>query len=202
MTDDRRPAVIFGAGPVGRAIARQLLAAGRPCASSPAAARASRGPSITGRPAMDAARPRGLRGRRPRLPLRRPGLSPLGGRISRPCRTASCAAPRGRGALVVVENLYGYGVAGTLTEGAAADRHHPQGPRSAPDDRAPVRRPRGGPLQAVAGRAADFFGPGVRQSVFGDAASGPPCWRARGALARRPRRAAQRRPTCPISPAR
>jgi nucleoside-diphosphate-sugar epimerase len=167
MTEDL--SVIFGAGPVGRAIARALVAAGRPVRIV-----TRRGTSVDGATGQVA-----------------DAMDPV--QASAACAGAArvfhCAAPayhrwvaefpalqdniaagaaRAGAVLVAVENLYGYGVAGRLTEDLPLTATTRKGrTRAAMTDRLFADH-RAGRLQAVAGRASDFIGPDVRQSVFGD----------------------------------
>jgi nucleoside-diphosphate-sugar epimerase len=70
--------------------------------------------------------------------------------------------------LVVAENLYGYGVAGTLTESLPLQATTRKGRVRAAMSRRLFDAHARGEVQAVAGRASDFFGPGVHQSTMGD----------------------------------
>lgn len=82
---------------------------------------------------------------------------------------AALAAAEATGAvLIVVENLYGYGVAGTLTEDMALTATTHKGALRARLSQELLAAHTAGRAKCVAGRATDFFGPGVRMSALGD----------------------------------
>jgi len=82
---------------------------------------------------------------------------------------AAIAAAEATGAvLVVVENLYGYGVAGTLTENMPLSATTRKGALRAMLSKELLEVHASGRAKCVAGRATDFFGPGVRMSALGD----------------------------------
>jgi nucleoside-diphosphate-sugar epimerase len=82
---------------------------------------------------------------------------------------AAIAAAEATGAvLVVVENLYGYGVAGTLHEGMPLAAVTRKGSVRARLSRELLSAHAAGRIKGVAGRATDFFGPGVRVSALGE----------------------------------
>ncbi|MEO1473047.1 MAG: NAD-dependent epimerase/dehydratase family protein [Pseudomonadota bacterium] len=82
---------------------------------------------------------------------------------------AALAAAEATGAvLVAVENLYGYGVAGTLTEDMALNATTRKGALRARLSRELLATHASGRVKCVAGRATDFFGPGVRISALGE----------------------------------
>jgi uncharacterized protein involved in response to NO len=70
--------------------------------------------------------------------------------------------------LVAAENLYGYGVAGDLHEGLPLTATTRKGRTLAEMSRRLFQAHAAGEVWAVAGRASDFFGPGVRQSIMGE----------------------------------
>lgn len=79
------------------------------------------------------------------------------------------AAARQTGAvLVAAENLYGYGVAGTLHEDLPLTASTRKGAIRARMSNRLFAAHAGGEIRAVSGRASDFFGPGVRMSALGD----------------------------------
>ncbi len=79
------------------------------------------------------------------------------------------AAARQTGAvLVVAENLYGYGVAGELFETMPLSATTRKGGIRARMSHRLFEAHRGEEIRAVSGRASDFFGPGVKQSALGD----------------------------------
>lgn len=81
---------------------------------------------------------------------------------------ALAAAEATAAVLVVVENLYGYGVAGTLTEDMALNATTRKGALRARLSQELLEAHMSGRAKCVAGRATDFFGPGVRMSALGD----------------------------------
>jgi nucleoside-diphosphate-sugar epimerase len=163
--------VILGAGPVGRAIARALLAEGEPV-----------------RLVSRAGTAQGLAGAEPwRADLSDPGAA------REACAGASrifhaaappyhrwlvdfpalqeniIAAAAGTGAvLVVVENLYGYGVAGQLHEALPAAATTRKGRLRAEMSARVFAAHESGKVRAVVGRASDFFGPEVRAAALGE----------------------------------
>lgn len=70
--------------------------------------------------------------------------------------------------LVAAENLYAYGVAGSLSEDLPLIASTRKGRTRAALSKRLFAAHAGGELRAVAGRASDFFGPGVRMSAFGE----------------------------------
>lgn len=78
------------------------------------------------------------------------------------------AAARAGAVLVAAENLYGYGVAGTLTEDLPLTATTRKGRTRAQMSNRLFAAHRAGEVRTVTGRAADFFGPGVRVSAFGE----------------------------------
>lgn len=85
---------------------------------------------------------------------------------------ARAAAPGA--VLVVAENLYGYGPAvGPLTEDLPLDATTRKGATRAAMSEALHEAQWDGRIQFVAGRASDFFGPGVEGSAVGDRFFGP-----------------------------
>ncbi len=84
-------------------------------------------------------------------------------------QTSAIAAAAATGAvLVVVENLYGYGVAGTLREDMPLSATTRKGSLRARLSRELLAAHTSGRIRCVAGRATDFFGPGVRVSALGE----------------------------------
>ncbi|MEM8803526.1 MAG: NAD-dependent epimerase/dehydratase family protein [Pseudomonadota bacterium] len=82
---------------------------------------------------------------------------------------AAIAAAEATGALlVVVENLYGYGRAGTLSEDMPLTATTRKGSLRARLSKELLAAHAAGRVRCVAGRATDFFGPGVRMSALGD----------------------------------
>jgi nucleoside-diphosphate-sugar epimerase len=78
------------------------------------------------------------------------------------------AAMHAGAVLVVAENLYGYGVAGHLLEGMPLSASTRKGAVRARMTKRLFKAHEAGDIQAVAGRASDFFGPGVRMSALGE----------------------------------
>lgn len=81
---------------------------------------------------------------------------------------AITAARQTGAVLVAAENLYGYGVAGTLHENLPLTATTRKGAIRARMSRRLFEAHAGGEIRAVSGRASDFFGPGVRMSALGD----------------------------------
>lgn len=81
---------------------------------------------------------------------------------------AITAAARTGAVLVAAENLYGYGVAGTLHEGLPLIARTRKGAVRARMSQCLFQADASGKICAVSGRASDFFGPGVRSSALGE----------------------------------
>ncbi len=82
---------------------------------------------------------------------------------------AAIAAAQATGAvLIAVENLYGYGVAGTLHESLPLVAQTRKGSVRARLSQDLLSAHASGRIRAVAGRATDFFGPGVSVSALGE----------------------------------
>lgn len=82
---------------------------------------------------------------------------------------AAIAAAEASGAvLVAVENLYGYGVAGTLTEEFPLAADTRKGSVRARLSQDLLEAHAAGRAKCVAGRATDFFGPDVHMSALGE----------------------------------
>jgi nucleoside-diphosphate-sugar epimerase len=82
---------------------------------------------------------------------------------------AAIAAAEATGAvLIAVENLYGYGVAGTVTEDMPLTAATRKGALRAHVSQELLAAHASGRAQCVAGRSTDFFGPGVRISALGE----------------------------------
>jgi nucleoside-diphosphate-sugar epimerase len=77
-------------------------------------------------------------------------------------------AVRAGAVLVAAENLYGYGVAGTLHEGLPMVATTRKGRTRAALSERLMRAHADGEVRTVAGRASDVFGPGVRVSATGE----------------------------------
>jgi nucleoside-diphosphate-sugar epimerase len=77
-------------------------------------------------------------------------------------------AARAGAVLVAAENLYGYGVAGTLHEGLPLTATTRKGRVRAALSNRLFQAHAAGELRTVSGRASDFFGPGVRMSAMGE----------------------------------
>ena len=82
--------------------------------------------------------------------------------------SALAAAEATDAVLVVIENLYGYGVAGTLTEDMPLSATTRKGGLRARLSRELLAAHASGRAKCVAGRATDFFGPGARVSALGE----------------------------------
>lgn len=161
--------VVIGSGVLGRAIAAQLVAEGRVVRLVSRTAVPAAGVEVVRAEVMDpeAAR-RACEGAAVVYHCAAPAyhrwvedFPPLQDRI------VEAAAVTGA-VLVVAENLYGYGVAGRLTEDMPLAATTRKGAvRAAMTGRLFDRHARGD-LRVVVGRAADFFGPGVRMSIMGE----------------------------------
>ena len=81
---------------------------------------------------------------------------------------AIAAAHRTGAVLVAAENLYGYGVAGDLTEQVPLAAKTRKGSVRARMSNRLFEAHSNGEIDAVSGRASDFFGPTVRQSALGE----------------------------------
>lgn len=78
------------------------------------------------------------------------------------------AAGEAGAVLVVAENLYGYGVPGTLSETSPLIAMTRKGRTRAAMSRRLFEASANGQIRAVSGRASDFFGPGVTLSMMGE----------------------------------
>ena len=81
---------------------------------------------------------------------------------------AIAAAAQTGAVLVAVENLYGYGVAGTLHEGMPQAAKTRKGAVRAQMSKRLLVAHETGEAKCVAGRATDFFGPTVAMSALGE----------------------------------
>lgn len=163
--------VILGAGPMGRAIARHLLAQGQRV-----------------RIVTRSTAPAGLEGAEylpANLMSQEDAIAACAGAVV----IHHCAAPayhrwvsefptlqhniiaaaaHSGAVLSVVENLYAYGVAGTLHEGLPLTAATRKGTVRTEMTRNLFAAHEAGWIRAVVGRAADYFGPEVRISAFGE----------------------------------
>jgi nucleoside-diphosphate-sugar epimerase len=167
--------VVLGAGPVGRAIAAALVSRGIEPAvvtrSGAKVAGAVSRPADLADPAQAAAAVKGadvvFQAAQPpyhRWPEEFPALQ----------AQAVAAASEAGALLVVAENLYGYGpVAGPLAEDLPQSATTRKGAVRAQMWRDLVAAHEAGQLRVVAGRASDFYGPGVTASAVGDRFFGP-----------------------------
>ncbi|MEM9715332.1 MAG: NAD-dependent epimerase/dehydratase family protein [Pseudomonadota bacterium] len=162
--------IVLGAGPLGRAIANQLASDGQTVV-------------VVTRDGRDIG---------PGIDTRAADLSSVADTIAA-CESATaiyfCAAPpyhkwqsdfpalqhaaieaaAATGAvLVAVENLYGYGRAGHLTEELPLTASTRKGAVRADMSKGLLETHASGRAKCVAGRATDFFGPGVNVSALGD----------------------------------
>ncbi|MEM9432593.1 MAG: NAD-dependent epimerase/dehydratase family protein [Pseudomonadota bacterium] len=81
---------------------------------------------------------------------------------------AIAAAESSGSVLVAVENLYGYGIAGTLHEDLPLNATTRKGSLRAGLSQELLAAHSAGRAKCVAGRATDFFGPGVTVSALGE----------------------------------
>lgn len=163
--------VILGAGPTGRAIARNLLAQGRRV-------------RIVTRHAAPTGLPGAEYRRADLLSAAAAAAACDGADVIHHCAAPAyhrwviefpplqdnviAAAERTGAVLAVVENLYAYGLAGTLTEAMPLAATTRKGRVRAEMTRRLLAAHEAGRIRAVAGRAADYFGPEVRLSAFGE----------------------------------
>jgi nucleoside-diphosphate-sugar epimerase len=162
--------VILGAGPMGRAIADTLVAMGQTVTVVTRDGR-SFGPGILPRKAdlshatetIAACKGAGVI-----YHCAAPAYHQWGDRFPA-LQDAAIAAAEATGAvLIVVENLYGYGVAGTLHEDLPLTATTRKGALRARLSRDLLAAHASGRIKCVAGRSTDFFGPGVRVSALGE----------------------------------
>jgi nucleoside-diphosphate-sugar epimerase len=173
MSEQQEPIgrhVVAGAGPVGRAVAAELIARGiRPVVVTRSGATVEGADALAADLADRAAAAGALAGAsvvyqcsQPeyhRWPQEFPAL-----------QGSIVAALRGTDAvLVAMENLYGYGpTTGPLTEATPLAATTRKGRVRADMWRELERLHRAGDLRVVAGRASDFYGPGVQGSMLGE----------------------------------
>ncbi|MFQ6554192.1 NAD-dependent epimerase/dehydratase family protein [Aestuariibius insulae] len=169
MTDHRQ-SIILGAGPVGRAIAEALAARGEAVAVVTRDGR-DIGPGITPRRA-DLSDPEetvaACRGADAIYQCAAPPYHQWTSAFPALQEAAIAAAAATGAVLVAVENLYGYGSTGTLTEGMPLTAETRKGALRARLSQELLDAHAAGRAKCVAGRATDFFGPGVRQAALGD----------------------------------
>jgi nucleoside-diphosphate-sugar epimerase len=162
--------VVLGAGPVGRAVVTALAARGiepvvltRSATAVPGAI--SRRADLTD-PARAAA---AVAGARVVFQCASPGYHRWPAEFPALQQRAVDAAAAAGALLVVAENLYGYGpVAGPLTQDLPLAATTRKGAVRARMWRDLLAAHESGRLQVVAGRASDFFGPGVVGSAVGE----------------------------------
>jgi nucleoside-diphosphate-sugar epimerase len=147
--------VVLGAGPVGRAVVAALTSRGIDLADPVQAGESVAGAEVVFQCAQPAYH---------RWPEEFPAL-----------QARAVAAATSAGALLVVaENLYGYGpVPGPLTQDLPLTATTRKGAVRAQMWRDLQAAHQAGRLRMVAGRAADFFGPGVEDSAVGRRFFGP-----------------------------
>ncbi len=162
--------VVIGAGPLGAAVARELAVQGRRV----------RLVTRSGRPAGHGIEPAAADMMRREDALRATAGAAVVYQCASPAYhrwvdefphlqgNALAGAAAAGAVLVAAENLYGYGVAGDLHEGLPLAATTRKGAvRARLGERLLAAHARG-EVRAVAGRAADFVGPGVRQSALGE----------------------------------
>jgi nucleoside-diphosphate-sugar epimerase len=163
--------VVFGAGPMGRAITRQLLAEG--CRVR-LVSRAGTAPGLPGAEAWCAdllvpeAALAAAEGARTVFHCAAPAYSEWVTLFPGLQDNIVAAAAKAGAVLVVIENLYGYGVAGHLTEDMALTAGTRKGRVRAEMSHRLFEAHQKGRVRAVAGRASDFFGPGARVATLGE----------------------------------
>jgi nucleoside-diphosphate-sugar epimerase len=164
--------VIFGAGPVGLALAQELVKRGR---SVRLVTRSGRGQSLVGveRVAVDASN-------KEQAAIAAQGAQAIyhgvgadyghWAELLPPIMAGLIHAASVTGArLVYADNLYAYGPHdGPLTEDLPAAAKGPNGRLRAELTNSLLAAHRSGTLQATVGRSSDFYGPGVRLSTVGE----------------------------------
>lgn len=168
---DRRDLhVVLGAGPMGRAIARTLAAEGRPVRVVTRDGRAvGRGIGTARADLADAsATVAACEGAAVIYQCAAPPYHLWTTAFPAIQDAALEAAARSGAVLVAVENLYGYGVAGTLHEGLPMAATTRKGRLRADLSERLVAAHASGRARTVAGRSTDFFGPGVASSALGE----------------------------------
>ncbi|MEO0387610.1 MAG: NAD-dependent epimerase/dehydratase family protein [Pseudomonadota bacterium] len=163
-------AIVLGAGPMGRAIAAALVAQGQRVTVVTRDGRPM-GPGIASAKA-DLARAdqtiAACQGGDTIFQCAAPPYHAWAEAFA-PLQDAAIAAAAATGAvLVAVENLYGYGVAGTLSEDAALAATTRKGAVRAQLSKALLAAHAAGRARTVAGRATDFFGPAVHMAALGE----------------------------------
>lgn len=162
--------VILGAGPMGRAIAGILASRGQAVTAVTRDGR-SIGPGITTRKADLSNAAQTIAACAGASAIYQCAAPPYHQWVAAfpALQDAAIAAAEATGAvLVVVENLYGYGVAGTLHEGLPLTATTRKGALRARLSRELLAAHGSGRIRGVAGRATDFFGPGVLMSALGE----------------------------------
>lgn len=162
--------VILGAGPMGRAIARTLVSKGQ---SVTVVTRDGRdiGPGIATRTADLSSPDQTIAACEGAVAIYQCTAPPYHqwDAAFPALQGAAIAAAEATGAvLIVVENLYGYGIAGTLHEGLPMTATTRKGSLRARLSAELLAAHAAGRIRCVAGRATDFFGPGVTVSALGE----------------------------------
>lgn len=164
--------VVFGAGPVGRAIARKLALRGHAVRVASRSGQASGLPStvevikcdaMNFEAAIEAGRDAAVV-----YHAAAPAYHHWLKNFARLQRGIFLSARAADATLVVVENLYGYGIAGRLHEGLAQTATYGKGALRAQMTGQLQLAHRRGDLNVVIGRASDFVGPEVRMSALGE----------------------------------
>ncbi len=162
--------VVFGAGPLGRAVAREALARG---GRVRLVSRSGRG-EVAGAEAVpaDAMDPSAAiaacRGADVVLQCAAPAYHRWPEAFPRLQENILQGAARAGAVLVAAENLYGYGVAGELDEALPLAATTRKGRTRAAMTARLFAAHAAGEVRVVAGRASDFFGPEVRASALGE----------------------------------
>lgn len=162
--------VILGAGPMGRSIAEILVARGEAVVVVTRTGR-DLGPGIVARKADLSNADQTTAACQGATAIYQCAAPPYQHwQAAFPALQASAlAAAEATGAvLIAVENLYGYGVAGTLHEGLPLSATTRKGAVRARLSEELLSAHASGRAKCVAGRATDFFGPGVTVSALGE----------------------------------
>lgn len=169
---DQQLHVVFGTGPVGQATARALLARGHAVrmVNRSGRAEAAAGVTVVRGDAYDPASVAELTaGATAVYQAAQPAYHEWATKFP-PLQTSIIEGVARSGAkLVVVENLYMYGlVDGPIHEGLPYAAHTKKGQVRARMAEEVQAAHRSGKLRTVSGRASDFYGPGVLQSALGE----------------------------------
>jgi nucleoside-diphosphate-sugar epimerase len=172
MPDDNQLHVVFGTGPLGRAVVRELYARGRRIRAVNRAGKADF-PASVEVVAADASDPdqaaRACQGASLLYQCAMPPYTQWKEEFPRLQSSIVAAAARVSARLVVADNLYLYGeVEGPIHEDLPAAAETKKGRIRAEMAAALFHAHQQGRVQVTIGRGSDFFGPHVRSAVMGE----------------------------------